>query len=144
MDIRQLTGDGFIDRKKIDRLNRNTDSASSAPKESDSSGTATDLLDLSGIDASELNVVNQAFANLSQQSLDRVKKLRQQIQNGEYNVQEALDKAAGKILADVKSVQTVSISRLKEVAASKASLEKLSDEVLNVISRKILKDLANL
>ncbi len=146
MDIRKLTGDAFVDRKKVDRFSRSGETSPSVDvREGESASTAAgDKIDLSGINAGELAMVQQSYRNLNQQSLDRVRFIRQQIQNGEYNVQEALDKATGKILNDVKSVDVMSFGQTDAVLRTKPTLDKLTDEALTEISRKILRDLGNL
>jgi anti-sigma28 factor (negative regulator of flagellin synthesis) len=144
MDIRKLTTDGFIDRKKVERFGRTTDPA--AVSESRETGDATsgsDSVDISGMNAGEVAFAQQAYRNLSQQSLEKVKLIRQQILSGQYNVQEALDKATQKIASDVKNLEVISLGT-DEKAPVASPLPRLTEETLLEVSRKVLRDLSNL
>jgi anti-sigma28 factor (negative regulator of flagellin synthesis) len=144
MDIRKLNTDGFIDRKKIDRFTR-TDAAtpaSSSAQDAESS-QGSDSVDITGLSAGEVTFARQAYKNLNQQSLEKVKLIRQQILSGQYDIQGALDKATRRIVSDVKSLDVVELSGL-EAPAKNTPLVKLTEEALDTISRKVLRDISNL
>lgn len=147
MDIRKLVSETFSDRNKIDSSKgKSSDIGSTSKSSSSETGIRSDQVSISqSFSADTVDHANRVFSKLNSESLDKVRQIKRQIENGEYDVDAALSKITSRIATDVfaldATLTSASASPESRKVDTKQLLSNLDDSMYRTIAEKLLADI---
>lgn len=148
MDIRKLVSETFTDRSKIDSSKGSPSESTSSSKSTNSveNGIRSDKVSISqSFSADTVEHANRVFSKLNSESLDKVRQIKRQIENGEYDVDAALSKITSRIASDVFALDAVLTSASATAESPKVDtkqlLSNLDDSMYRTIAEKLLADI---